>query len=92
MGGFSVVGSWCFVASELSSRTHDLRSFRRPIHETRCVLLLLLREKIAERIDVVAESVTQLASYGANFCDHWIFDLRIHGASNSSGVQTIGGS
>ena len=67
-------------------------SFRRPIYKTILVLFLLLSQKITEGVDVVAKTFCEFAPYGTNFSHHRVIGCTGHGASNSSGVQTIGGS
>lgn len=49
-------------------------------------------EKIAKGVDVIAESLGQLASHRAYLGNDRVFVVSFHGASSSSGVQTIGGS
>jgi hypothetical protein len=56
------------------------------------VLLLFAREKITQGVNVIAEARCQFLPHRADFGDHWIIDGTFHGVSNSSGVQTIGGS
>ncbi|HEV7768238.1 MAG TPA: hypothetical protein VGQ76_24770 [Thermoanaerobaculia bacterium] len=54
------------------------------------MIILPLSEKVTQRIHVIAEPLSKFLTYGANLRNHGIF--RCHGASSSSGVQTIGGS
>lgn len=56
------------------------------------MLTFLLCEKVAQGVDVVPESLRQLAPHGTDFFDDRIFVIGVHGASSSSGVQTMGGS
>ncbi len=60
------------------------------IHKSFHMIRLPLSEKVTQRIDVIAESLGEFLTYRANLRNHWIFSC--HGASSSSGVQTIGGS
>jgi len=79
----------------LAARPHDvcsLRFFRQSRDEPLRVLLLLLHEKVAESVDVVTEALRQLVPHGADLFNHRVRRCRFHGASSSSGVQTIGGS
>jgi len=69
-----------------------LRSFWRAVDESILMLLLLLYEKIAEGVDVVTKPLSQFAPYGSDFCYDRVVESVVHGASNSSGVHTIGGS
>jgi hypothetical protein len=56
------------------------------------MLFLLLLEKISESVHVVAKALSQFAPYRSDFRYHRVVVRRFHGASSSSGVQTIGGS
>lgn len=79
-------------AMAVGASTNQLRSFRRSIDEALLMLTFSFGQKIAKRIDVIAETVHQFAPYGTHFCHYRIIRGTVHGASNSSGVQTIGGS
>lgn len=56
------------------------------------MLFLLLHKEVGESIDVITKTLSELAPHGTNFFYDRIDGCRFHGASNSSGVQTIGGS
>lgn len=86
-----LAGAGASLASSINE-LYELRSFRRAIDEAILVLLLLLHKKIAEGVDVVTKSLSQLAPYGSNFCYDRIIESVVHSASSSSGVHTIGGS
>lgn len=76
----------------VSRSTHSLRCFWRTIHQPLLVFVFFLNEKIAQRVDVVTELLAQFSPDRTYFGNNRIFKGRFHGASSSSGVQTIGGS
>lgn len=51
----------------------EVRRLSRAIHETLCVLLLLLSQEITQRIDIAAESVGQLSPHFAYLLNNRIF-------------------
>ena len=71
---------------------NELRSSGGAIHQSICVLLFLLREEVAQRVDIVAEPIGKFSSDGTHFIDDRIFSGGFHVVNSSSGVQTIGGS
>lgn len=73
---------------------NKFRGFWRPIYKTILVLFLVLSQEITEGVDILPETLRQLAPYGADFSNDRVIRCvgHAHGSSNSSGVQTIGGS